>query len=300
MTKWILNGLPLLLLLGPSIAWAGGLPAFESDLEADRWIRKHSDSYRNMAEAIDRHGGYTIAPTTEAPGGLAYFEEGRGHIGLNEVLKGAHRVSVLIFEMTNLHQENRHQEVAWRVRRGELNNPAEFALLREIIEYDGLRLHRNILLELEPVLDTVPPEMITWVSSTAKRFADYQLPFAYDYIKAQAASGHTAYYVKLFEKHRAEYMATVRNKIRERTQEPVPKQAQQPGGQKGALDANAPVHGDRPLEQRDPNGHGNQGVLRVLPDSRRGAGLPCPVPPEYSVRLGLWELTLLAHDRPWP
>jgi len=222
MTKRILNGLPFLFLLGPSVAWATGLPGFASDREADRWVRKHSASYRNMAEAIDRRG-YSIVSTTEAPSGRAYFKDGRGYLELNDALKGAHRVSVLIFELTNLYQEDRHQEVAERVRRGELNNPAEFGLLRELIEYDGLRLHRNVLLELEPAVETVPPEMITWASSTAKRFADYQLPFAYDYIKAQAASGHTAHYLKLFAKHRAEYTARVRKKNQKRTQGSVPK-----------------------------------------------------------------------------
>jgi hypothetical protein len=50
------------------------------------------------------------------------------------------------------------------------------------------------------------------VSSTAKSFAAYRLPYAYDYIKAQAASGHTAHYLRLFEKHRAEYLERVRQK----------------------------------------------------------------------------------------
>lgn len=202
--------LPLLLLLVPSVACAAGLPDFESDQQADRWLREHSSSYQSMAEVVDRRGGCTFCRTAETPGGLAYFKDGRGYIELNDALKGPHRVSVLIFEVTNLYQERRHQEVADRVRRGELNNPAAFGLLRESIEYDGLRLHRNVLVDLQPVLGTVPPEMITWASSTAKSFAAYQLPFAYDYLKAQEASGHTAHYLRLFEKHRAEYLNAMR------------------------------------------------------------------------------------------
>ena len=206
MTKRPLNILSLLFLFSPCIACAAGLPDFGSDQEVDRWARKHSALYRNMAETVDRRGGYQFKVTTKYPGGVAYFKEGRGYIGLNDVLKGAHRVSVIIFELTNLYQEGRHQEVAERVRCGELNNPAEFGLLRETIEYDGLRLHHSVLVELKATLETVPPKMITWVSSTAKRFAEYQLPFAYDYIKAQAASGHTAHYHRLFKKHRAEHL----------------------------------------------------------------------------------------------
>lgn len=199
----------MLLISLPAVSSAE-LPDFESDSQADRWLRKSSTCYRRRAESVDRNGGYAIIHGRDAPAGLAYFKDGRGYIELNDSLKGAHRVSVLIFELTNLHQEERHQEVAHRVRRGELNNPAEFALLRESIEYDGLRLHREVLQELEAVVGTVPAQMITWVSSTAKSFAEYQLPFAYDYLKAQAASGNTAHYFKLFEKHRAEYFEATR------------------------------------------------------------------------------------------
>ena len=146
------------------------------------------------------------------PNGVAYTKDGRGYIELNDKLKGAHRVSILVFELTNLYQERRHREVTDRVRRGELDNPAVFGMLREMIEYDGLRLHREVLVELQSVIGTVPPEMITWVVASVKSVAEYELPFAYDYLKAQAANGHTAHYLKLFEKHRAEYMDTMRKK----------------------------------------------------------------------------------------
>jgi hypothetical protein len=196
----------LLLLLASSLAGAAELPDFKSDQQADSWLREHSAAYRRMAEVVDQRGGYSVSPNTETPAGLAYFEKGRGNIKLSDALTGPHRVSVLIFELTNLFQEGRHQEVADRVRKGQLNDPAVFGLWREMIEYDGLRLHRDVLLELQPVLGTVPPTMITWASSTAKTFAEYQLPFAYAYLKAQEASGHTAHYLKLFEEHRAEYL----------------------------------------------------------------------------------------------
>lgn len=213
MITWKLLIPPLLLLLGISVAGAPEeLPVFKSDLQADRWLREQSPWYRSMAQVVDQRGGYTIGRTTEMPGGVAYFKNGRGFIELNDSLKGPHRVSVLIFELTNLYQEHRHQEVANRVRHGDLNNPAAFGLLRETIEYDGLRLHRDVLLDLKPVLRAIPPEMITWISSTAKSFEEYQLPFAYDYLKAQQAGGHTAHYIRLFEKHRAEYLDAIRSK----------------------------------------------------------------------------------------
>ncbi len=117
-------------------ASAAELPAFETDQQADAWLRKHSAFYLKMTEAIDKRGGYKFLPSKEIPGGLAYTRDGQGYIELSEKLKGAHRVSIIIFEVTNLYQDDRHQEVTRRVYSGELNNPVEFSLLREIIEYD--------------------------------------------------------------------------------------------------------------------------------------------------------------------
>lgn len=210
-----------LLLLLPCAAGGGELPQFDSDQAADRWLRAHSPSYLRMAEGVDGRGGYEIYATADYPGGVAYTRDGRGYIGLNDSLKGAHRVSVLVFEMTNLHQEDRHQEVAQRVRAGRLHDAVEFSLLREMIEYDGLHLHWLVLRELRQHLETVPPEMITWVSSTAKTFAEYQPPFAYDYIKAQMAGGHTEHFIRLFQVHRAEYVESSRRQRQDAAASPM-------------------------------------------------------------------------------
>lgn len=187
-----------------------GLPDFASDQEADRWLREKVPAYRRLAEAVDRRGGYEIARGVSSPGGLAFFKDGRGHIELNDALKGPRRVSVMIFELTNLFQEPRHQEVADRVRQGRLDHPHVFGLWREMIEYDGLRLHRDVLEDLKRVLGAVPPEMIAWVSSTAKTYDEYRLPYAYDYLRAQEAGGHTAHFHRLFERHRAEYLESLK------------------------------------------------------------------------------------------
>jgi hypothetical protein len=185
------------------------LPEFPSDQHADVWLREQSAFYRSMAEVVEQRGGYLISRNPTIPGGLAYYLEGRGHIELGDTLSGAHRVSILIFEMTNLYQEPRHREVTDRVRRGEIDHPLAFAYLRESIEYDGLRHHREVLLQLQAVLGVVPAPMITWITND-KSFATYQVPYAYDYFTAQERSGHTAHFIRLFEKHRAEYTNTLR------------------------------------------------------------------------------------------
>ena len=40
-----------------------------------------------------------------------------------------------------------------------------------------------------------------------KGFAEYDVPFVHEYLRAQEASGHTAHYVRLFDKHRAAFLA---------------------------------------------------------------------------------------------
>ncbi|MCE9611443.1 MAG: hypothetical protein K8R23_14700 [Chthoniobacter sp.] len=118
MTRRILSLLLLLLLLASGIAGAAELPAFGSDQEADRWFRENSAFYRSMAKVVEAAGGYTIGSTVEWPGGDAYYKDNQGYIKLNDSLKGAHRFSILIFELTHLYQERHHRELTDRVRLG--------------------------------------------------------------------------------------------------------------------------------------------------------------------------------------
>lgn len=195
----------IFLLLAPRTALrAGVVPDFPSDAATDLWLRKESPAYLRMAEFVDRKWGYEFGKATNSPGGLAYLKDGKGHIDLNDSLRGSHRVSVIIFEMTNLYQQDRHEEITTPVRRGEQRDVTKFAMLREAVEYDGLRLHREVLAELERKVGQLPPEMITWVSSNATNLTGYLLPYAYDYFKAQSASGHTDHYRRLFQTHAAE------------------------------------------------------------------------------------------------
>lgn len=195
----------MLLLMAPWLGLqAGTLPDFASDVAADRWVRKESPAYRRMAEFVQQRWGYEFATVTNVTGGLAYVKDGKGHIELGGGLAGARRVSVMIYELTNLYQQDRHEEITGKVRRGELTDVTKFAMLREAVEYDGLRLHREVLAELEGRIGELPGGMITWVSSTATNLNGYVLPYAYDYFKAQEAGGHTDHYRRLFEMHAAE------------------------------------------------------------------------------------------------
>ena len=99
--------------------------------------------------------------------------------------------------MTNAFQQPKHAAIDQRVISGEITDPIHFGLLQELIEYDGLSLHRRVLEELQASSGEIPAEMFVWVAD-AKTFAEYRVPLAADYIDAQAKSGHTAHYHKWY------------------------------------------------------------------------------------------------------
>ena len=136
--------------------------------------------------------------------GEGLLDVGRVVVGLVGVLgaEGAERVSVLIFELTNCYQAPQHQEVDHAAGAGKIKTAREFGLLHEVVELDGLRHHRRVLEELDTVVHGVPVEMFRWLSSNRDlaKLNDYQVPYAFEYLKAQEANGHTQQYYDWFPK----------------------------------------------------------------------------------------------------
>ena len=190
-----------LFLAGGPLARAAEFPAFESDAAADTWLRANSEYYRTMATAVDHRTGYSFRTAKNLSGGVVTWEKDKPVIVLSSALTGAHRVSVLIFELTNCFQAPQHQEVDRSARTGKIKTAREFGVLHEIVELDGLRHHRRVLEELDAAMHGIPVDMFRWVSSNSEDFTkldDYQLPYAFDYVKAQEASGHTQQYYEWF------------------------------------------------------------------------------------------------------
>ena len=183
----------------PGLACAAPLPAFESDQEAHAWLRKNSHYYNLMAEDVDKRGGIGFGMLENRAGGMLKNEHGQRRILLAKDLKGAERLSIQIFELTNAYQEKLHTAVDERARNGTIKTQIEFGLLHELIEYDGLRYHRFVLAELDAVIDGgVPREMLTWINPKLTNLASYELPLAFEFVEAQAKSGHTGHYHKWF------------------------------------------------------------------------------------------------------
>lgn len=173
------------------------LPVFANDQDADSWLRSKSTFYDSMAREVDGRGGYTIRSWDQPQGNVVHLN-GTRYIQLNDDLKGGERLSVLIFELTNAFQDTKHIEIDQRARSGVINDAEVFALRHELIEYDGLRFHREVLSELEQSIGNIPREMLTWINPRLTTLDSYRLPLAHDYLESQDKGGHTDHYRNYF------------------------------------------------------------------------------------------------------
>ena len=130
--------------------------------------------------------------------GTVIHGEGTKYIQLSDDLKGTKRLSVLIFEMTNAYQSHKHSEIDQRARNGAIKDAEVFSLRHELIEYDGLRYHRNVLSELATSVGGIPQEMLTWINPQLTTLESYSLPLAHDYLECQDKGGHTEHYRRCF------------------------------------------------------------------------------------------------------
>jgi len=171
--------------------------ACKDNVAIDTFLRKASPLYSAMARIVEFRGGYTISDRKGISGGQ--WNAAERTIELNPMLAGAHRASIVAFEMTNAFQERLHKEVDLAVVAGEITTKTEFALRHELLEYDGLRLHREILVEIETHLGKIPSEFFFVSNPKPDTVAKYQLPLVMDFLKEMNASGHTASYYQWFE-----------------------------------------------------------------------------------------------------
>ncbi len=187
------------LLLALEVVHAGDPPKFESDAAADQWLRQASPYYRMMAEQIEtRAAPYSFRGSDEISGGMVGWESGKLIIEMSNTLSGPKRLSILIFEITNAFQDAQHREVDAGANTGRITSPREFGILHELVELDGLRHHRFVLQDLDRKLQGIPAAMLEWINPELKKLSDYELPYAFEYIKAQESGGHTKHYHEWF------------------------------------------------------------------------------------------------------
>lgn len=178
--------------------YAGDLPKFDSDKAADQWMREHSPLYKSVASSVEAHGGYKFLSVKDIPRALTVNENGGQTIQLNDQVQGPKRVSLAAFELTNAYQMSKFQDLETEVHNGIVKDASEYAILRALIEMDGLKIHRQILEEIDKSIGGVPKEMFQWIYPGATTLAGYQIPPAFDYIRAQQNSPYRAGYEQLF------------------------------------------------------------------------------------------------------
>lgn len=184
--------------------------SFKTDAQIDRWLSEASPAYAMMAKAVRSRKslrGYRIVGREDIPAGNVAWVDGFLEIQLNPKLAGPLRISILAFEMANAYRNPDHQEIDRAVDEGYITTQEEFGLAHEMLEYEAMRLHRTVLVEIEQRAGTLPEGFFYLVTPAPPSAARYQLPALYTYLKTQRQSGHTAHYYRWFHRRRGEKTA---------------------------------------------------------------------------------------------
>ncbi len=180
--------------------------SFKSDAETDEWLLENSVTYATIVKDIKTSGDlrrYRFASREDVPRGMVAWVDGYLEIQLNTALSGPDRVTTLIFEMANASRHRDHYQIDLAVDEGLIMTPEEFGLAHEMIEYEALRLHRQILIEIGARAGPLPTEFFYFVTPVPRSIDDYRLPKLRQYLKAQKQSGHTAHYYTHFHRRKS-------------------------------------------------------------------------------------------------
>lgn len=182
--------------------------SFKSDASADEWLKKNSKTYSMMTSKINQReglNGYRIVTTDKIQMGMVvHMSDNVLEVQLHPNLKGALRMTTLIFEMANAYLNDEHRQIDRMLLEGVISSKEEFGVAHEIYEYEALRIHRQVLVEISKVVDDMSQDFYYFVTPPAKSIEEYQIPKLYDYMLSQKESGHTAHY-------HAEYMRLLSN-----------------------------------------------------------------------------------------
>lgn len=183
-------------------AWT--LPSGLDDAVSDRWLRRASPTYARMVREIlarPEVGALRFVDDPQVAEAAALFVDDHVQIQLNPGLEGPRRVSLIAFEVANAYRNREHQAIDRAVDAGLITTAAEFGLAHEIYEYEALRLHRHVLIEVERRTRKLPPSMFMTTPPPASAH-ESELPGLLRYLQAQRASGHTAHYERWFERRK--------------------------------------------------------------------------------------------------
>jgi hypothetical protein len=197
-----------------TVVSAADFCAFPSDAACDEWLAKTSATYASLVADIRSRPdirGYRFVTTNAVKRGMAAWNDGYLEVQLNPSLKGPDRITTLIFEIANVARFREHQQIDLAVDQGLITTSDEFGLANELIEYEALRLHRQVLIEIEAAAGALPKAFFYFYVPTPPSARESQLPGLYPYLKTQRETGHTAHYdvyFRLRKKARLESVAS--------------------------------------------------------------------------------------------
>lgn len=201
--RWV--AAPAAALLCASCALASNFDAPTSDGATDRWLLEASPAYAALVQDIRAQPdirGYRFVTTNAVARGMAAWSDGYLEIQLSPALKGPDRITTLIFEMANAARFREHQQIDLAVDQGLITTREEFGLANELLEYEALRLHRQVLLEIDSKAGPLPAAFFYFVSPAPASIREYRLPDLHTYLKTQRETGHTAHYDAYFARRK--------------------------------------------------------------------------------------------------
>lgn len=199
--KTVFAAAPLVVWLAVMVTPDVDYGAFKTDTESDAWLRDNSVTYAKLVQEINGTNnvrGYRFTGKDEVRRGMVAWVDGYLEIQLNPALSGPDRLTTLIFEVANAARSREHQQIDFAADEGLIRTQEEFGLAHEMIEYEALRLHRQVLIEIESRGGPLPAEFFYFVAPAPSSIKDYQLPDLCAYLRSQQESGHTAHYYKYF------------------------------------------------------------------------------------------------------
>lgn len=181
------------------------LPLDASDHRADLWLRRASPTYARMVREIRARPEVTdllFRAPAEVPQAAAVFRAGNLEIQVNPEIRGARRLTLIAFEVANAYRQREHDAIDRAVDEGLITTAAEFGLAHELYEYEALRLHRQVLLEVEERVQRPLPGPMFMTAPPPPSAKASQLPDLLRYLEHQRVTGHTAHYERWFERRK--------------------------------------------------------------------------------------------------
>ncbi len=173
-----------------------------SDAELHARLRQISPHYEAMAATVEKRTSLRFETTGEVALGTVVSGQNGMVIQLNPSLARERRATILIWELANAYQRPRFDSIDHLAQTGVIKTPQEFGLRMEMIEYDSHRHHKDVLDQLARAGSFREKELLFFINDQLESVSQYAIPYAHDYLEAQAKSGHTGQYEKWFHRQK--------------------------------------------------------------------------------------------------